>query len=141
MVPYWFDEEFDAEHRAGRIVGAEDTGALLAKLIWLGASTTQQQAAASKFAGRPSNWNEDWMVGTLNVDEVSMISAFLSGAPLDRWAETYHVELATEANRLGYSRSFDEHWSAQVIRDAHKVSTLFSAAAAAENAVIVKISA
>lgn len=140
LVPYWFDVEYPAERDAGVLVGLQDTGDLVGTLLDFGAVGTGHEAAAGIVSGRPVNWDQEWMVGTIGVGDVRRAAAFLVDAQLEPWAARHHGALAAEAESLGYHRPFDETWSAEVVGAAERLSALFVAAAANDEAVIVRVS-
>jgi hypothetical protein len=139
LVPYWFDDQFKVQQGSGRLVGAEDTGALIDVLLRTGARSASEKAAARAFAQAPADWDDDHLVGTLGADMVRQVSSFLSDAPLERWVVEHRPALAESARSLGYRRPFDDAWAGQVLADAQQLATLFHAAAGAGEAIIVKI--
>jgi hypothetical protein len=139
LVPYWFDDQFKVETANGTVVGAEDTGALIDVLLRAGARTDSEKAAARVFGQPPSGWNRDYMVATLATDVVRQVSSFLSDAPLERWVVEHRSALADRAQSMGYRRPFDDEWARQLLSDAQEVAALFRAAAAADEAIIMKL--
>lgn len=139
LVPYWYDDEFKVERDNGTVVGAEDTGALIDVLLTAGARTDSEKAAATAFGRVPSDWDDDYLVGTLGTDVVQQVSSFLSDAPLERWVAEHRSALADGARSLGYLRPFDDAWARQVLADAQELVALFRAAALSDEAIIVKI--
>lgn len=139
LVPYWFDDNFARQHEARLLVGAEDTGALIEALLGLGATGTDWEAAARAFSGSPANWDDSWMVGTLNTDMVGLVAEFLTAVPVDTWAARHRTDLADYAAKLGYHRPFDDDWAKQVVSDTRELTGLFQAAATARETIILKI--
>lgn len=139
LVPYWFDDNFARQHEARLLVGAEDTGALIEALLGLGATGTAWEAAARAFSGSPANWDDSWMVGTLNTDMVGLVAEFLTAVPVDTWAARHRTDLADYAAKLGYHRPFDDDWAKQVLSDIRELTGLFQAAATARETIILKI--
>jgi hypothetical protein len=135
LVPYWFDDEFREQRDAGLVVGAEDTGALVAALLRLGGA---DDGGLWPVTSGPADWDDHWMVGTIDADEVGVIAAALAGAPLRQWAASRRDDLAAAARSLGY-RPFDDEWAAQVVQDTEDLTALFVAAAADGEAVVTKI--
>ena len=136
LVPYWFDDEFREQRDKGLVVGAVDTGALVAVLLRLGGA---DEGALWPVTSGPADWDDHWMVGTIDADEVGRIAAALAGAPLRQWAGSHRDDLAAAARSLGYHRPFDDGWAAQVVQDADDLTALFVAAAADGEAVVTKI--
>jgi hypothetical protein len=141
LVPYWFDDRFKVEQGEGTVVGAQDTGALIFALLLAAAAGPSERAAAGAFAQMPPDWDEHYMVGTLSTDVVRQVAALLSDAPLADWVNQHRSALADEMRSLGYQRPFDDDVAGQVLEDTQQLAALFRAAAAASEAVIIKMSA
>ncbi|GAA4243847.1 hypothetical protein [Dactylosporangium darangshiense] len=141
LVPEFFDDRFAVERREGLVVVAESTGDLLRELLRLGATDHASTAAVTLFRRPPPNWDDDWMVGSHAPGTVSQIAAFFAGAPLDHWLEQHRVTLAAKVEDIGYGGWAETSWAPQLLRDAQDVAALFGAAAASDEAVIIKISA
>jgi hypothetical protein len=138
LVPSWSDERFEAECASGTLVMAGDTGAIIAALLWLGATDDAGEAAADAFGTATDDWDTDLEVGTLPPDAVGMIADFLADAPLEQWMQDNRAALGKEVEEMGYVRPFDDGWAAQVLVDARDLTDLFRAAAASGETVIVK---
>jgi hypothetical protein len=141
LVPYWFDPGFPGQRDAGLVVGVQNTGDLIGTLLAFGAVGTGHETAAGVVAGRPDNWDEEWMVGTISVADARRVATFLLDAPFQQWAVRHHAALSAEAESLGFHQAFDEAWAARVVSGAERLRALFVAAAAHDQAVVVKISA
>jgi hypothetical protein len=139
LVPYWYDDGFKVEQDNGTVVGAEDTGALIDVLLMAGARSDPEKSAAMAFGRTPSDWDDDYLVGTLGTDVVQQVSSFLANAPLERWVVEHRTALANGARSLGYRRPFDDAWAQQLLADAQELAALFRAAALADESIIVKM--
>ena len=139
LVPYWFDGKFKVERGNRAIVGAEDTGALIDALLMAGARSDSEKAAARAFARAPSDWDDDYLVGTLATGIVQQVSSFLSDAPLEHWVAEHHSTLAAAARSMGYRRPFDDAWARKLLADVQELAALFHAAARDGEAIVVKV--
>jgi hypothetical protein len=139
LVPYWFDPGFPAERDGGLVVGLQNTGDLIATLFAFGAVDTGHESAAEVIAKRPADWDEEWMVGTIGVADVRRVSGFLLDAPFPQWVVRHRAALAAEAESLGFPHPFDDAWAADVVTGAERLRLVLVAAAAHDQAVIVKI--
>lgn len=136
LVPYWVDDEFGEQRDAGLVVCAVNTGSLVAALLYLGGA---DDGALWPVTSGPADWDDHWMVGTIDADEVGVIAAALAGVSLREWASSCRDDLAAVARSLGFGRPFDDEWAAQVVQDAEDLTALFVAAAADGEAVVAKV--
>ena len=139
LVPYWHDDDFDVDVAAARLVGAEDTGALIHHLLRLRATNPAAVAAVRAFGADPADWDDDMMVGTLPPATVRQVAEFTAGAQLDSLDQRDHAALAAHAAKMGYQRPFTDSWADQVLSDTRDLATLLQAAVTTGEAVIVKI--
>jgi hypothetical protein len=140
LVPSWFDDRLPIEQSEGLLVAAADTGALIEALILLGAGDGPGAPAAAAFCDGPADWDDRWMVGTLSVAVVGQVAEFLSDAPLEKWVKQHSADVAAAATTLGYRRPFDDDLATQVLHTVQKLATLFHAAAANNEAMVVRVS-
>jgi Domain of unknown function (DUF1877) len=96
--------------------------------------------AARAFEAGPTDWDDDSAVGTFAPDRVRQIAQLLAAAPLEQWVQQHHSSLAHAAHRMGYRRPFDDEWAAELLDDARELAAMFQAAAAHDEAIIVKYS-
>ena len=136
LVPYWFDPGFPAERDRGLLMGVHNNGDLIGTLLAFGAVGTGHEPAAGVVSGRPHDWDEEWTVGTISAADVRQVAAFLLAAPFQQWAVRHHAALAAEAESLGLDLE-----AADVVGHAERLAALFVAAAAHDQAVVVKVSA
>lgn len=132
------DDRYTIERDQGTLVAID--GGLIDVLLWAGATSAAEKAAIRAFAQTPSDWDDDYMVGTLSLDVVQQVSSFLSSAPLEQWVEEHRAALTEGAHSMGYDGPFDDAWACHLLRHAHDLAALFSAAAVAREAVIMRIS-
>jgi hypothetical protein len=139
LVPHFLEKGFEEEQIRGTLVGVEDTDALIGALLKMGARQGPAAPAARRFSDGPSDWNEDWMIGTFDLDAVQQIADLFAGADLDAWTSQYGDELAGEARSLGYSGDQLESILSTFLSDAREVGSLFIAAAANREYVIFRV--
>lgn len=139
LVPHFLEEGFEAHQNRGTLVGVEDTDALIGALLRLGTGDGPGAAAARRFSDLPPDWNDYWMIGTLDADTVWQIADLFTHATLDTWAAQHGVALADEATELGYSDEHREQLLDTLLSDAREVAALFIAAAAHREAVIFRV--
>jgi hypothetical protein len=139
LMPYWSDDQYKADRAAGTIVGAEDTGALIDVLLASAATTDAERAAAAAFRQQPADWDDDYMVGSIDVETVRQVAALLADAPLAQWVSAHHDALARGAEDLGYRRPFDAIWAQRLLEDATELAALFHAASTNNQAVVIAI--
>jgi hypothetical protein len=135
LVPGWFDEEFREQRDEGLVVGTADGELVTALLCLVGAD----EGAVWPATSGPADWDDHWLVGTIDADEVRLIAAELAGTPLRQWAESHRDGLAAAARSLGYHLPSDDEWMKHVVQDAEYLTALFVAAAADGQAVVAKV--
>ncbi|GAA4608751.1 hypothetical protein BJY16_006997 [Actinoplanes octamycinicus] len=141
LVPGWFDDEFAAQVREQRLVGAEDTGAMVGALLGCGVTSDASRRAVEHFVIVPDNWDDNAMTGYLPAADVRTIAEFLATAQPGAWARQHAAALAARFAELGYQRPYEPETAAEVVETTEAVAALFRAAATNGEAVILKVEA
>jgi hypothetical protein len=140
LVPYWFDERYQAEVAAGVLVGTEDTADLVHSLLTIGSANSASAAVAQLLVPHTDSMQKH-LVDTLNSEQVRAVAHFLAVAPVGLWMRHHQGELAHRVVAMRIRRPFDDTWAQLVLDDIAELTALFAAAAEAAEAVIVKASA
>lgn len=130
LAPHFAEDGYSEAVEAGLLVGSEDFGEMIPALV--------QIAAPDHPAARlvwPSRWDEDLMTSIIGADDVREISGLLVDSPLEEWAERFRGALAAEFHQPELHDDVVEG----VGRDVQEVADLFAAAAAAGDAIFLRV--
>ncbi|GIE85598.1 hypothetical protein Are01nite_20780 [Actinoplanes regularis] len=130
LAPHFAEDGYQEAVEAGLLAGAEAFGEMVPALVKLAAP----DHPASRLLW-PSRWNDDLMTSMVEADDVREISDLLANSPLEEWAERCRVALAAEF----YLPELSDEIVEIVARDAREVADLFAAAAAAGDAIFVRV--
>jgi hypothetical protein len=140
LVPHWFDDDYQQKAEARIVVGAENTGALISKLLRLGADNgPDAEAAWLALDGADGLDDKTYMVGVLTPEKVAKVAEFLSRVDPAAWMQQFRPRLANYCRELGHVASFDDEWADSVVADTNELTELFGLAAAAGEVVIVGV--
>jgi hypothetical protein len=139
LVPYWFDDRFGPETEARITVRAVDTGALIGRLLRLGAADDSDDYSAWLATDGADGLDGHYMIGVLRPDDVSRITEFLSRVQPEAWMAESRPTLAEVASDLGCRTPFDDDWAQSVVWGIKELTELFTLADAAGEAVIVMV--
>jgi hypothetical protein len=130
LAPHFAEDGYPEAVEAGLLVGAEAFGEMVPALVRLAAP----DHPAAKLVW-PSTWDEDLMTAMVGADDVREISDLLVNSPLTEWAERFRVPLAAEF----YLPELPDDVVEVVAQDAREVADLFAAAAAAGDAILMRV--
>ncbi|WP_436532874.1 hypothetical protein [Actinoplanes sp. HUAS TT8] len=130
LAPHFAEDGYHEAVEAGLLVGAEAFGEMVPALVKLAAP---DHPASRLFW--PSGWDDDLMTSMVGADDVREISDLLVGSPIEEWAERCRGALAAEF----YLPELPDEIVEIVVRDAREVADLFAAAAAAGDAIFVRV--
>jgi Domain of unknown function (DUF1877) len=140
LIPHHLEEQFRTDLKAGVIVVVEFNGDLIYELLTSGAADSDD-AATSELVLPHTEVMMDHMIDVLNPDQVRAVARFLADAPVDAWMQQHQGYLAQRAREMRFHQPFDAAWAQTVLDDIAELTTLFRAAAAEGEAIIVKVDA